>query len=192
MSEPTQISNRPPPEVALLIETSTTYGRNLLRGVSIYVRENGPWSVRFEQRSIHESPPSWLKRWRGDGILSRLADPAIAEFASSTGIPVVDLNEQIADLGLPLVFNDERSIGRMAAQHLLDRGFTQFGYIGQKGGYWSDERLAGFQEAVHDAGFPCDEFRGKAKTARDYRRRVWEPRNPSLHAGPRSCRNRSA
>ncbi len=168
------IRKRPPPQVALLVETSTTFGRNLLRGVSLYLRENGPWSVRLEQRSIRELTPPWLKKWRGDGVISRLADPAIAEFSADTGIPVVDLNEQVADLGLPLIFNDQRAIGRMAAEHLLERGFTHFCYIGQKGGIWSDGRLEGFAETVRAAGFPCEEFQGKGRTARDYQRRVWE------------------
>jgi len=166
--------NRKPPQVALLIETSTTFGRNLLRGVAQYLREHRPWSVRLEQRSIRELAPPWLKRWRGDGVLSRVADPAIAQFAQDTGIPVVDLNEQITDLGLPLVFNDQRAIGRIAAEHLLEKGFTAFGYIGQKGGFWSDGRLAGFAETVAAAGFACDEFQGRGRTVRDYLRRVWE------------------
>lgn len=174
MAVRSRIRRRSPPQVALLVETSTTFGRNLLQGVSLYLRENGPWSVRFEQRSIRESAPSWLKKWRGDGVLSRLADPAIAEFSEATGIPVVDLNEQIADLGLPLIFNDQQAIGRLAAEHLLERGFTQFGYIGQKGGLWSDGRLDGFAETVRAAGFTCDEFQGKGRTVRDYQRRVWE------------------
>jgi len=185
MANPLPIERRSPPEVALLIETSTTFGRNVLRGVSLYLRENGPWTVRFEQRSIREGIPPWLKRWHGAGVLSRLADPAMAEFSESTGIPVVDLNEQIADLGLPLVFNDQQAIGRMAAEHLLDRGFTQFGYIGQKGGYWSDGRLEGFANTVQAAGFSCDEFQGKGKTPRDYQRRIWETETDLVEAWAR-------
>ncbi len=163
-----------PPRVALLVETSTSYGRELLRGVTLYLRENGPWLVQLEQRSIRESPPQWLKNWRGDGVISRLAWPGIADYVRTTGVPVVDLNEQYADLGLPLVFNDQEAIGRMAGEHLLQRGFRQFGYIGQPGGFWSDGRLEGFRQAVAAAGFPCHVFQGRGRTVADYQRRVWE------------------
>ena len=39
-------AKRATPEVALLVETSTSYGRDVLSGIALYVRENGPWSVR--------------------------------------------------------------------------------------------------------------------------------------------------
>ena len=37
------------PRVALLIETSRAYGRDLLVGIAQYVRVNGPWSIEFEE-----------------------------------------------------------------------------------------------------------------------------------------------
>ena len=59
------------PHVALLIETSRSYGRGLLRGVRRYVSENGPWSVFMELRALESKVPGWLKDWQGDGILTR-------------------------------------------------------------------------------------------------------------------------
>ena len=60
--------------VALLIETSRSYGRGLLKGIIRYQREHGPWSIYFEPRGVHDSAPRWLRSWRGDGILARIAD----------------------------------------------------------------------------------------------------------------------
>src|SRR5262245_58154901 len=45
------------PRVALLIETSRQYGRDLLRGVIRYQREHGPWSMYFEPHGLGEPPP---------------------------------------------------------------------------------------------------------------------------------------
>ena len=163
-----------PPHVALIVETSTAFGRRLLQGVAIYVRENGPWSVYLEQRSIYDPAPMWVKKWDGDGILSRAAYPALAELVLKTGIPTVDLNEQVTGLGLPMIFNDHPAIGRMAAQHLLQRGFAHFGFIGHPGVFWSDERRKGFTEAVAAAGCACDEFRGSGRTMTRYHQRSWE------------------
>ncbi len=33
------------PHVALILETSTAYGRELIRGATRYIREAGPWTV---------------------------------------------------------------------------------------------------------------------------------------------------
>ncbi len=81
---------------------------------------------------------------------------------------------------MPLIFNDQQAIGRMAAEHLLERGFTQFGYIGQRGGFWSDGRRDGFAAAVVEAGYACDEFIGQGRTIEDYRQRVWETETPEV------------
>jgi LacI family transcriptional regulator len=163
-----------PPHVALIVETSTSFGRRLLRGVAHYVRENGPWSVYLEQRSIYDPAPPWLKDWDGDGIISRAAFPEIARLVVNTRITAVDLNEQVTGLGLPLIFNDHEAIGRMAAAHLLERRFTQFGFLGHAGVFWSEERRRGFRAAVEAAGYCCSEYRGTNKTLPRYHQRSWE------------------
>ena len=78
----------------------------------------------------------------------------------------------------------------MAAEHLLERGFTQFGYIGQRGGFWSDGRCDGFAAAVAEAGYACDEFLGKGRTVEDYQRRVWETETPEVAKWVARFRNR--
>ncbi len=169
----TRTSNRPL-RVALMIETSTSFGRDLLRGITIYNKENDRWVVDLEQRSIHEPPPQWLNDWEGDGIISRLAWRAIAGFARAKGVPAIDVNEQYSDLGLPLVFNDQQAIGRMGAEHLLGKGFRQFAFVGQPGGDWSDGRGYGFRMAVEKVACTCDMFIGKGRTVNDYQNHIWE------------------
>lgn len=163
-----------PPHVALIVETSTAFGRGVLRGVGIYIRENGPWSVYVEQRSIYDPAPSWLKRWDGDGIISRAAYPDLAQLVLRTGIPTVDLQEQVLDMGLPRIVNDNAAIGRMAADHLLERGFKHFGFLGHPSIGWSDDRRKGFQTCLKKSGFDCDEFGATRKTLPRYHQRSWE------------------
>ena len=112
------------------------------------MRENGPWLVHLEQRSIYDPPPPWLKNWRGDGIISRAAWPEVAEISRKHGIPAVDLNEQVMTVGLPLLANDQQAIGRLGAEHLLERGFTHFGFVGYRGLPWSDGRREGIAQTV--------------------------------------------
>ena len=65
--------------VALIIETSSSYGRELLSGIIRFMRMHDEWSVFFEQRDLTKELPSWLTRWEGDGIISRATTPELVE-----------------------------------------------------------------------------------------------------------------
>lgn len=143
------------PHVALMVETSLVYGRQLLRGVIRYLRSHQPWSVFFELRELGASPPDWLRDWRGDGIISRPTTPQLARLLRKKRIPVVNLNDVHDDLGLPAIESDHHAIGRLAADHLLERGFRHFAFCGFTGHAWSRKRRAGFAEAVAAAHGSC-------------------------------------
>jgi len=135
------------PHVALIIETSLGSGRDILRGVARYVREHEPWSLYHEPHGLEESIPHWIRRWKGDGIIARIQTRRMAKELAASGIPVVDVLGVIPDLPFPLVHVDNRAIARIAAEHLLERGFRRFGYFGIDEN-WSDQRYAGFCAAV--------------------------------------------
>src|SRR5262245_11781619 len=113
------------PHVALMVETSLVYGRQLLRGIIRYLRSHQPWSVFFELRELGAAPPAWLKDWQGDGIICRPTSPALASLFRRKRIAVVNLNDVHTGLELPLIESDHEAIGRLAAEHLLERGFRR-------------------------------------------------------------------
>ncbi|MFN7842352.1 MAG: xylose operon transcription regulator XylR, partial [Pirellula sp.] len=76
--------------VALLIETSRTYGRDLLRGVKRYAQEHGPWSLVVEIRYLETNPPVWLSNLDGDWLLTRSGSAAIAASVKPAGGPAVE------------------------------------------------------------------------------------------------------
>ncbi len=136
------------PHVALIVESSIAYGRGLLRGIARYLREHGPWSIFLEQRELGAALPDWIRAWKGDGILTRTADPRILR----AGLPTVGLYDRGPDrLKLPMILNDNEAVGRLAARHLLDRGFRRLVYFGPAGEYWSELRWQGVRELSADA-----------------------------------------
>ncbi|MGE5612251.1 MAG: XylR family transcriptional regulator [Bacillota bacterium] len=141
------------PRVALIVETSVVYGREIHEGIAAYVHAHRPWSIFVEQRELGALPPRWLTRRDWDGIISRPTTPALARTFRRRGLAVVDLNDLHANLGLPRVRSDNRAIGHMAATHLIDRGFRQFAFCGFAGEAWSIERREGFVAAIRAAGF---------------------------------------
>jgi LacI family transcriptional regulator len=156
--------------VALVIETTRTYGRRIIEGVASYVRENEPWLLHVEPRALFDLAPRWLARWQGDGIIARVVDAKSAKLLRDTGVPVVNVKAS-ADTCLepPLVANDQPAIGRLAAEHLLERGFRRFAFVGATGYSWSDGRLEGFQSAIEQAGCPCEQLPKSSQMLRRYR-----------------------
>lgn len=144
--------------VALIIETSSIYGRDLLSGIVRFMRMHDDWSVFLEQRDLQKKPPAWIANWNGDGIISRATTPHLLAAVAATGVPLVELTDRQDGSPLPCVRSDDIAIGRMAAEHLLERGFQRFGFCGFQGEAWSKRREEAFVEVVHTAGWDCDVY----------------------------------
>ena len=152
-----------PPRVAVLIETSREYGRELLRGVARYICENGPWSVYFQPQGLESFPPPGLTDWHGDGVLSRVNSRKAAKGVLDTGLPTVELRGTLADLGLPLVGVDNRAVAKMGAEHLLERGLQHFAFCGtpRRENRFQDQRCDFFRHFIEEAGYRCNVFPAK-------------------------------
>lgn len=161
------------PHIALLIETSREYARGLLRGVSRYHHEHGPWSIYFVPHGLDELPPSWLKNWNGDGVLCRINSRRMADAMLATGIPVVDLRGAIAGLPVPFVGLDNRPIARLGYEHLRHCGLKNFAFCGSPRGENppQDLRCDYFVGLVEQEGQSCAVFPGTSSRRRKY---SWE------------------
>jgi LacI family transcriptional regulator len=149
--------------VAVLIETTGAYGQGLLRGVARYNREKVAWSTYYQPRGIHDPLPPWLKKWRGDGILARVDTREVAEFIGKLGIPVVNLRAILPGLPFPYIGIDHTAVARLAAEHLMARGFRHFGFVGRQRGVHPGLDLRGdcFLELVKTAGTTSARFEVK-------------------------------
>ncbi len=136
------------PRVALLIESSRAYGRGLLRGIAAYIRTHRPWSIYHQERGMSEGPPSWLKGWKGDGIIARIEHPQLVRALRRTRIPVVDLRGMHDLPGIPLIETDDRAVTRQAVKHLEERGFQRVAFCGYQGANFSMRRMQYFQELI--------------------------------------------
>ncbi|MEM9825446.1 MAG: DNA-binding transcriptional regulator [Planctomycetota bacterium] len=142
-------------EVALIIETSSVYGRDLLSGVVRYMRIHDQWSVFLAQRDLWTRAPSWLHDWKGDGILSRATTPELIDAIGRTGVPMVEMTDRVEESVLPQVRSDDSAIGQVAAEHFIERGFRRFGFCGFHGEAWSARRENAFVDAVEQKYGVC-------------------------------------
>jgi len=145
--------------VALIVETSLASGREVLQGITRYLREHRTWSVFYEPRSLAESVPGWLRKWDGDGIIARVSSPQIAQALLQTGIPVVDVLGMAPQAELPLVHLDDAAVAAVAANSFLEHNLRHFGFCGIGGANWSDRRGEAFAKSVGAAGHDCAFFR---------------------------------
>src|SRR6266481_8282108 len=76
------------PQVALLLETSTEYGRGLLRGIMRFSRLHGPWSLCVAPGHFDQALPK-AKSWKGNGIIARISSRKMEARIGATGLPFV-------------------------------------------------------------------------------------------------------
>lgn len=65
------------PRVAILVDTSTTWGRNILAGVIAYTRTHGRWQIFVEARGLEEHL-QLPRGWQGDGVIARVGTDQMA------------------------------------------------------------------------------------------------------------------
>ena len=153
---------------------------NLLRGGIARYAHEANWIM--EDTYINAGVvPVW---WRGDGILSLITNPrdavALQHFPRK---PLVDLAKgwiadsmpakyRAAGMNRPRVLCDNALIGRMGAEHFIEKGFKHIALV-NFGNYWMErERIPAFQAAVEQAGAQFHEIKYYTQMhGRDYRSR---------------------
>jgi len=172
------------PRVALLIESSRSYGRELVRGIMRYSRTHGPWvfpwvfysqDLLYIARGSEHAELEHLRKWGPNGIIARDSKD-IEEFAQ-WGVPLfVAVGMNPPDPHRHNIITDNAAMGRMAAEHLLERGFRHFGFCGFDNIYWSVHRGQSFGARISEAGFETSFYKQpKSRTAR-----VWYREEPIL------------
>jgi DNA-binding LacI/PurR family transcriptional regulator len=89
-----------------------------------------------------------------DGLV--LPSDRIARFVED-GFPIVCLDRDIDSRSIPVVQVDNRLGGRIATRHLIDLGHRRIAHVTGAGELGiSDERLAGYRDALTEVGLPVD------------------------------------
>ncbi len=155
-------------EIILLINTSRKSGSGLVRGIAKYSHAYGPWI-------FHKQPPFYLtsersrnkfiknlKNLNADGIIlleetrldeiKKLGLPTIASLVTNKNVP-----------GIVRMLSDDHKVGRMAAEHFLERGFKRFGFAGYPDLFWSEQRKEGFLNSLKKEGYSASVYEPDSK-----------------------------
>jgi LacI family transcriptional regulator len=144
------------------METSRVCGRGMQLGIAKYSRLHGPWTfyripLFYRELRKKKETISDLRDWGPDGII--MGDtfyPTKVQKAREIiklGLPTIAIANEPNIPGVVNVVASNDRIGRMAAEHLLDRGLRHFAYCGFDDIFWSVERGETFAAAIAEAGF---------------------------------------
>lgn len=160
-------------QVAVIVASQKAYHRKILRGIGAYVHEIGNWSLYIEEEPLYKLPD--LNHWEGDGIILSFWIRSLAKAARKPRLPMVGIEGRGPCYDpawrIPSFDTDDLAIGRLGAQHLIERGFTRLAFCGFPSAPWSPwsaERAAGFQQYAEEQGLPCAIHAGHRTTVRKW------------------------
>lgn len=139
----------PTKRTVLLALTSAHHG--FLRGVARYARENR-WHLVSDMIYTAKIPTGW----KGDGIISFIGyRDDLADFILSSGIPAVEISTVRDEISIPRVEGDNELIGKLAAEHFLERGFRNCAWAPMLDDTPNEERFRSFAGRLSREGIPC-------------------------------------
>ncbi len=143
-------------QVALILQTRMQENIGILEGIAAYERVHCDWNFFLDDQAMSVRDPSWLFRKNWDGVICRHRFKEVLQECVRRGIPCVDLEDDPTTIeGVPKVRPDNRVLGHIAAEHLLDRAFNHLAFCGYSNQHWSIDRRKGFVEAVEAVDLEC-------------------------------------
>jgi len=154
------------PKILVLVEASREYSRGILSGLALYSKIRGPWMFVtrppfYVKETIDSTVISWIDTLAIDGII--LQARYITDRIRRSGVPLIALDVNTKLKGIPEILCNDQRIGQMAAEHLLECGFSHFAFCGFDHMTWSQQRCGSFRQTVEHAGYPCYVYRQSQK-----------------------------
>lgn len=158
------------PKIAVLFDISRGSERQILQGVIKYSKLKGFWS--FYTPTVNYSSANGLnERWKDfksddiDGFL--VSRTEFMDKILSKGKPVVYVGVSKQDYDLPVILSDGEKIGKMAAEHFLEKKYVNFAFCGFEQISWSQQRSRSFRDAVVEKGFDYYDYTEAKKNSKN-------------------------
>ncbi len=144
--------------VAVLVDTSTSWGRRIIEGVHEYQSQHTRWQLFVEPRGVEQR--RWLPPgWKGDGVIARVGFSELSTQLEELGVPVVNVSAiTLPGTNFPRIINNLDEAAGMAAEHFLSGCFRHFGYFSLLGLDYVEEHKEAFCKRVEAAGCVCQVF----------------------------------
>ena len=141
--------------IAVAAERSSAYGRSFIRGVAEVAEQHPEWNLAL----IDPQHVASMAASKFDGWICRVADGRTTKALVQCKSPVVDCLCAVAEPKFATVKTDAEAIGRLAADHLLKRHFTNFAFCGYRRVSFSDRRRNTFASYLEALGMKPEIYR---------------------------------
>ncbi|GAB3010479.1 DNA-binding transcriptional regulator [uncultured Cyclobacterium sp.] len=168
-------------KIILLLDFAEEYSKSLLKGISKYSAEQGPWSycrmpLYYRETIGIKGILDWAKDWGADGIIGQLYNEIDLDLLVDSKIPVVaqDFKERFTEI--PNITGAYHEAGEMGAAYFLKKGFKNFAFYGFNDIVWSRERAEGFEKKINAMGYKVNYFEHRKSRSTD----LWYYKSNSL------------
>ncbi len=127
------------------------YNREIISGIGRYLTTHKRWRIDWVDEWGHTIDPQQWQDWPGDGAIIQLLNMDVQKVANDGRRPVVNVSDRDASPGLPTIQSDNQAIGRMGAEHFLERGFRNLAYCGDMRADYAQRRWEGFEATARAA-----------------------------------------
>ena len=164
--------------VRLIIDISSSYGRNLLKGISEYVQKNENWEFEttFSFFGVNHYKEYQFDKDKINGIIIFSPEKKVLLNAIESGIPAIVKGVDKPVSGYINIHTDNMMLCKKAFDHFRHLGFEKFAYCGLDPLYWSKERCQALQHIVAVNGHELIVY----PKLRNQTLRKWENEKPIL------------
>ena len=151
--------------IGLVLSHGYSYYRRILRGIAEFADRRPDW--RFISAAPEIGRPVRELLRHVDAAIMGLCSRAWCDLAVGARARIVNIDCVVPNLPIPRVGVDNGMIGRMGAEHLLERGIRSFAFVGHPEFLYSRERGEGFRKALEPAGYTVSSYQSRVVHAFD-------------------------
>ena len=153
-------------KIILLTDFGEEYGTSLLKGVTQYSHEHGPWvfcrmPTYYRETRGMEGILKWAKEWKANGIMGQFYNNSNLDILLNEGISVVAQDFKERHEIVPNISGDYKKTGIMGAEYFLRKGYQNFAFYGFRNIVWSRERAQSYEERLKQEGYSVHYFEHK-------------------------------
>jgi LacI family transcriptional regulator len=152
--------------IAVLVESSTSWGRDIIRGIRRYAQEGCDWVLYMQPWGIYDQL-RLPRKWSGDGIIARINHDALQSDILKSGCPAVNVSTIPVQKPGKVVHCtvNERSIAKLAVEHFTERGYRNLAHCSYSVArpHYEDLMWRSFSEYVTQAGMTPLQYRPQAE-----------------------------
>lgn len=148
-------------KIGLLLSADAEYGRGVLRGVADFAEDHPHCLFRVVEPD--RAGIATMAKWQPDGLVVMLNEKKLLPLVRAMNCPAVYVCMPTGIENPACVQSDDVAVGRLGAEHLMERGATTYGFVGLAEGDWVQVRAEAFRKAIVETGQACAVFQPLGK-----------------------------